>query len=123
MLASRLLLFGLGRISTLSQATVLVLHTLEMHVDLSFSYLRLAEAASFDKKELRRSCTGSLTRDFRLQVFFMNQCPPGPQVFHWGCFEIFRKFAEIFTKEYLTPVSTTPAKNLLPVSQGNNQKT
>jgi hypothetical protein len=21
---------------------------------------------------------GSLTRDFRLQVFFINQCPPGP---------------------------------------------
>jgi hypothetical protein len=28
-----------------------------MHVNLSFSYLRFAEAASFDKKELRRSCT------------------------------------------------------------------
>jgi hypothetical protein len=28
-----------------------------MHADLSFSYLRFAEAASFDKKELRRSCT------------------------------------------------------------------
>ncbi len=27
-----------------------------------------------------------LTWDFRLQVFFMNQCPPGPQVFHWGRF-------------------------------------
>jgi hypothetical protein len=40
-----------------ARATVLVLHTLEMHVDLSFSYLRFAEAASFDKKELRRSCT------------------------------------------------------------------
>jgi hypothetical protein len=39
---------------------------------------------------------GSLTRDFRLQVFFMNQCPPGPQVFHWSHFEFFRKFAEIF---------------------------
>jgi hypothetical protein len=31
---------------------------------------------------------GSLTRDFRLQVFFMNQCPPGPQVFHWSLFEL-----------------------------------
>jgi hypothetical protein len=40
-----------------ARAPVLVLHTLEMHVDLSFSYLRFAEAASFDKKELRRSCT------------------------------------------------------------------
>ncbi len=39
----------------------------------------------------------SLTRDFRLQVIFMNQCPPGPQVFHWSLFEFFRKFAEIFT--------------------------
>jgi hypothetical protein len=26
----------------------------------------------------------------------MNQCPPGPQVFHWGRFEFFQKFAEIF---------------------------
>ncbi len=68
---------------------------------------------------------GSLTRDFRLKVFFMNQCPPGPQVFHWGRFEFFRKFSEIFANEYLislTPaincsaVSATPAKNLLPVS-------
>ena len=39
---------------------------------------------------------GSLTRDFRSQFFFMNQCPPGPPVFHWGRFEFFRKFAEIF---------------------------
>jgi hypothetical protein len=30
----------------------------------------------------------------------MNQCPPGPQVFHWGRFEFFRKFAEIFANEY-----------------------
>ncbi len=28
-----------------------------MHAGFSFSYLRFAEAASFDKKELRRSCT------------------------------------------------------------------
>jgi hypothetical protein len=39
---------------------------------------------------------GSLTQDFLLQVFFMDQCPPGPQVFHWGRFEFFRKFVEIF---------------------------
>ncbi len=32
-----------------------------MHADLSFSYLRFAEAASFNKKELRRSCTAWLT--------------------------------------------------------------
>ncbi len=59
---------------------------------------------------------GSLTRDFRLQVFFMNQCPPGPQVIQWGCFEFFRKFAEIFANEYLSPVSTTPAINCSAVS-------
>jgi hypothetical protein len=59
---------------------------------------------------------GSLTRDFRLQVFFMNQCPPGPQVFHWGRFEFFRKFAEIFANEYLSPVSLTPAINCSAVS-------
>jgi hypothetical protein len=35
----------------------------------------------------------------------MNQCPPGPQVFHWGRFEFFRKFAEIFANEYLSPLS------------------
>ncbi len=32
------------------RAPTLVLHTLEMHVDLSFSYLRFAEAVSFDIK-------------------------------------------------------------------------
>ncbi len=57
----------------------------------------------------------------------MNQCPPGPQVFHWSHFDFFRKFAEIFANYCLSPVSTTPvincsavsttpAKNLLPVS-------
>ncbi len=30
---------------------------------------------------------GSLSRDFRLQVFFINQCPSGPWVWHWECFE------------------------------------
>ena len=48
-----------------ARATVLVLHTLEMHVDLSFSYLRFAEAASFDKKELSRSDT-KITRKFKI---------------------------------------------------------
>jgi hypothetical protein len=57
----------------------------------------------------------------------MNQCPPGPQVFPLGRFEFFRKFAETFANECLSPVSltlalkcsavsTTPAKNLSPVS-------
>ncbi len=44
---------------------------------------------------LFRLIKGSLW-DFRLQVFFMNQGPPGPQVLHWIQFEFFQKFAEIF---------------------------
>ncbi len=53
-----------------ARATLLVLHTLEMHVDLSFSYLRFAEAASFDKKELRRSCTmGYLINTLAIAVY------------------------------------------------------
>jgi hypothetical protein len=46
----------------------------------------------------------------------MNQCPPGPQVFHWSLFDFFQKFSEVFANECLLPVSTTPAKNLSPVS-------
>ncbi len=45
---------------------------------------------------LENSLKGSLTRDFWLQVFFMNQCPPGLQVFRWSHFEFFRKLAKIF---------------------------
>ncbi len=37
---------------------------------------------------------------FYFRFFFMNQRPPGLQVFHWGRFQFFRKFAEIFTNEY-----------------------
>jgi hypothetical protein len=50
---------------------------------------------------------------FSTSGFFMNQCPPGPQVFHWGCFEFFRK---IFANECLSPVSTTLAISCLTVS-------
>jgi hypothetical protein len=42
------------------RVTVLSLHATCMHVDLSFSYLRLAEAASFDKKEFRRNSTSGM---------------------------------------------------------------
>ncbi len=31
-----------------------------------------------DTLSLSDSIKGSLTREFRLQVFFINQCPPGP---------------------------------------------
>jgi hypothetical protein len=69
---------------------------------------------------------GSLTQDFRLQVFFMNQCPPGPQVFHWSLFDFFENSLRYSRLMYITGVndtgdsclvvSTTPAKNLSPVS-------
>ncbi len=60
---------------------------------------------------------GSPTRDLRLQVFFMNQCPPGPPVLRWGCFEFFSKIRGDICEWILTPaincsaVSTTPAIN------------
>ncbi len=43
-----------------------------MHVDSSFSYLRFAEAVSFDIKKLRRSCTpiviGTIVLTFRFKI-------------------------------------------------------
>jgi hypothetical protein len=51
---------------------------------------------------------GSLTRDFRLQVFFMNQCPPGLQVFHWSHFEFFLKIrGDIRELMFITGVNIT----------------
>ncbi len=44
------------------------------------------------------------------QVFFINQCLPGLWVSHWDRFKFFQKFAEIIANEYLSAVSTTPAK-------------
>jgi hypothetical protein len=40
---------------------------------------------------------GSLIRDFRVQVFFMNPLPPGHRVYYLGYCKFVRKFAEIFT--------------------------
>ncbi len=59
---------------------------------------------------------GTVPRDFLLLVFFMNQFPPSPRVFHLYQFEFFRKFAEIFASQGAPPVSTTPVANLPPVS-------
>jgi hypothetical protein len=56
-----------------------------------------------------------VSQDFLLLVFFLNQFPPSPRVFH---LEFFRKFAEIFASKgappvaNLPPVLTTPAANL-----------
>ncbi len=59
---------------------------------------------------------GTVSRDFSLLVFFMNQFPPSPRVFHSDCFEFFRKFAEIFAEIFASqgapPVSTTPVANI-----------
>ncbi len=52
---------------------------------------------------------GSLTGDFRLQVFFMNQCPLVPSIFYWGRFTFCRKFAEIFVNQCLSQLSATVA--------------
>jgi hypothetical protein len=52
-----------------------------------------------------------MSRDFLLLVFFMNQFPPSPRVFHEDYFEFFRKFAEILESQDAAPVSTTLAAN------------
>ncbi len=59
---------------------------------------------------------GTVSRDFLLLVFFTNQFPPSPWVFHLDRFEFFRKFSEIFASQGAPPVSTTPVANLPPVS-------
>jgi hypothetical protein len=75
----------------------------------------------------------SLTRDFQLHVFFMNLCPPGPQVFQGGRFEFFRKFVEIFANIYDTSDKLYSGVNNIgenlfyrrchsSLSLGNNQK-
>ncbi len=64
-------------------------------------------ATGFNTSHVR--IKGSLTRDFLPQVFFVNQCPPGPLVCHWDRFDFFRKFAEIIANVCCSAVSTTPA--------------
>jgi hypothetical protein len=54
---------------------------------------------------------GTVSRDFLLLVFFMNQFPPHPRVFHLELFKFFRKFADIFASQGAPPVSATPAAN------------
>ncbi len=59
---------------------------------------------------------GTVSREFLLLVFFMNQFTPGPRVLRLDRFEFFRKFAEIIASQGAPPVSTTPVANLPPVS-------
>jgi hypothetical protein len=54
---------------------------------------------------------GTVSRDFLLLVFFMNQFPPSPRVFRLDRFEFFRKFTEIFASQGAPLVSATPVAN------------
>jgi hypothetical protein len=65
---------------------------------------------------LYRKFKGTVSRDFLLLDFFMNQFPPSPRVLHLDRFEFFRKFAEIFGSQGAPPVSTAPVANFPPVS-------
>jgi hypothetical protein len=60
------------------------------------------------------SLKGTVSRDFLVLVFFMNQFPPHSRVLHLDRFEFFRKFAEIFASQGAPPVSATPAANFTP---------
>jgi hypothetical protein len=40
-------------------------------------------------------------------------------VFPWGRFKFFQKLSKVFSNECLSPVSTTPAINILPVIAGD----
>jgi hypothetical protein len=66
------------------------------------------QQSSFGGKILK----GTVSRDFLLLVFFMNQFSPSPRVFHLDRFEFFRKFAEIYASQGAPPVSTTPAAKI-----------
>jgi hypothetical protein len=53
--------------------------------------------------------TKSLKSDKRFSTsgFFMNQCPTGPQVFHWGRFEFFRIRGDIRELIFIAGVNDT----------------
>jgi hypothetical protein len=70
---------------------------------------KLQKVKMLRKKE--GALKGTVSQDFRLLVFFMNQVPPSPGVYHQGRFDFFRKFAEIFAAQGLPPVSMTPVAN------------
>jgi hypothetical protein len=66
------------------------------------------ELRFFNRPILFLGLKGTVSRDFLLPVFFMNQFPPSPRVSHKDRFEFFQKFAEIFTIQGAPTVSTTP---------------
>jgi hypothetical protein len=56
---------------------------------------------------------GTVSQDFLLQVFFMNQFPPAPEYPIRTVSIFFQKFAEIFASQGAPPVSTTSAENFV----------
>ncbi len=66
-----------------------------------FNILFVAGRTDFEKSVAthRINIKGTVSRDFRLLVFFMNQFPPSTQVYPYGHFKFFRKFAEIFAAQ------------------------
>jgi hypothetical protein len=78
----------------------------------------LAFSVPLQRKDLKKFTVPlrESVKRFSTSGFFMNHCPPGPQVFHWDRFEFVRKFAEIFANQCLSAVSTTPAISCSPVS-------
>ncbi len=62
-------------------------------------------------KKFQVGFKGTVPRNFRLQVFFMNQRPPSPWVSQKGRFKFFLKFAEIFATQGAPPVSLTSVAN------------
>ncbi len=58
-------------------------------------------------------------QDFRLLVFFINQFPPRPWVYHKSRFKVVWQFTEIFSAQGSPPVSLTPVANEKIFSQKN----
>ncbi len=79
-----------------------------------FSYL--GTSLSSVMLVLAASIKGSPTRDFTTSGFFHESVVPGPVSIPLGPFQIFWKFAAIFSNEFLS-MSTTPAISCSPVSR------
>jgi hypothetical protein len=62
--------------------------------------------------ETKSTIKQPVPRDFRHQIFYMDQFPPSPLLYHEGNFKFFRKFTEIFAAQGAPPMSLlTPVAN------------
>ncbi len=100
-----------------------------------------------DNESVNEGYKSSLTR-FSTSGFFMNQVPPNPWVFHWGCFVFLQRYSRmnvyhrcrrhrrwavhrsktpailvIVTDFQWSPVSFTPVENNCPCAQWHLKKT